>query len=219
MEKKKKTKAAEIWDHIGIALGIIYFMPALFWESVSERLNKKKEKKPKSKPIKFVCSECGEIFASENKEKAMQGVDGFSYYEPIECPKCHGMRTSPEGADISVYEKIWDMDELWSFVQDMEQDWDYRRLTVDNGLREYRCTECGTVFKARDIGRFSWQDRFRSKNPFPSRCPNCHQMKTLPVDEKNIEIYKPLWTMLELADQTKKAREMKKLLERVANVF
>ena len=126
MEKKKKTKAAEIWDHIGIALGIIYFMPALFWESVSERLNKKKEKKPKSKPIKFVCSECGEIFASENKEKAMQGVDGFSYYEPIECPKCHGMRTSPEDADISVYEKIWDMDELWSFIQDMEQDWDTR---------------------------------------------------------------------------------------------
>ena len=129
------------------------------------------------------------------------------------------MRTSPEGADLSVYEKIWDMDDLRSFVQDIEQDWDYRRSTVDKGLREYRCTECGTVFKARDIGRFSWMDSFRSKNPFPSRCPNCHQMKTLPIDEKNIEIYKPLWTMLELADQTKEARKRKKLLEKIAFVF
>ncbi len=217
---KKKTKAAEIWDGLGLALGVIYFMPAMLWESVSDWLNRKnKAKEPKPEPVKFVCSECGEIFTPENKEKAVQGSDGFSYYEPIECPKCHGMRTSPEGADISVYEKIWDMDELWTFIQDMEHDWDYRRSTVDNGLREYRCTECGTVFKARDIGRSSWQDRFRSKNPFPSRCPNCHQMKTLPVDENNIEIYKPLWTMLELAEQTKEARKMKKLLERVAFVF
>ena len=44
-------------------------------------------------------------------------------------------------------------------------------------------------------------------------------MKTLPIDEKNIEIYKPLWTMLELAEQTKEARESKKLLEKVAFVF
>ena len=44
-------------------------------------------------------------------------------------------------------------------------------------------------------------------------------MKTIPVDENNIEIYKPLWTMLELAEQTKEARKMKKLLERVAFVF
>jgi hypothetical protein len=44
-------------------------------------------------------------------------------------------------------------------------------------------------------------------------------MKTLPVDEKNIEIYKPLWTMLELAEQTKKARKLKKTLEKIAFVF
>ena len=56
-------------------------------------------------------------------------------------------------------------------------------------------------------------------NPFPSRCPNCHQMKTLPVDEKNTEIYEPLWKMLELAEETKEARKSKKLLEKVAFVF
>jgi len=44
-------------------------------------------------------------------------------------------------------------------------------------------------------------------------------MKTLPVDEKNSEIYEPLWAVLELAEQTKKARKMKKLLECVSTVF
>lgn len=221
---KKKTKIAEFFEEFGFSLYIIwmliFFLPIWIYEGIDEHCKKRrKAKEPKPDAVKFVCSECGEIFTSENKEKAVQGSDGFSYYEPIECPKCHGMRTSPEGADISVYEKIWDMDELWEFIQDIEHDWDYRRSTIDNGLREYKCTECGTVFKARDIGHYSWQDSFRSPNPFPSRCPNCHQMKTLPVDEKNIKIYKPLWTMLELAEETKKARRLKKLLEKIAFVF
>ena len=219
-KKKKKNKATKFLEGLGTALGIIWMSPILIFEEIQEHYEKKREnKKPKPEPIKFVCSECGETFTSETKEKAVQGSDGFSYYEPIECPKCHSLRTSPDGADISVYEKIWDMDELWSFIQDMERDWDYRDSTVDNGLREYKCTECGTVFKARDIGHTSWQKPFQSPNPFPSRCPNCHQMRTLPMDEKNIEIYKPLWTMLELAEQTKKARDLKKALEIVAFVF
>ncbi|MBR5082006.1 MAG: hypothetical protein IKX35_06165 [Bacteroidales bacterium] len=224
MGKKKKTKTTEFFENIGFGISVIWMLicllPILIYEEIEEICEKRrKAKEPKPEPFKYVCSECGETFTSENKEKAVQGSDGFSYYKPIECPKCHGMRTSPEGADISVYEKIWDMDELWSFVQDMEQDWDYRCSTVDNGLREYRCTECGTVFKARDIGHTSWQNPFQSPNPFPSRCPNCHQMRTLPVDEMNIEVYKPLWTMLELAEQTKKARKLKKTLEKIAFVF
>ena len=225
---KKKTKTAKFFEGVGFSLYVIwmliFFLPILIYEEIEELLEKKrKAKEPMPESIKFVCSECGETFTIENaaKDFQMRGTDGeeHTYLQPIECPKCHGMRTSPEGADISVYEKIWDMDELWSFIQDMEQDWDYRRSTVDNGLKEYRCTECGTVFKARDIGYSSWKDRFRSTSPFSSRCPNCHQMKTLPIDEKNIEIYKPLWTMLELAEQTKEARERKKLLERVTMVF
>jgi DNA-directed RNA polymerase subunit RPC12/RpoP len=228
MEKKKKSKVAEFFEKVGYSLYVIWMLiwmlPILIYEEIEELCEKRrKAKEPKPEPVKFVCSECGETFTIENdaKDFQMRGTDGeeYSCLKPIECPKCHGMRTSPEGADISVYEKIWDMDELWSFIQDMKQDWDYRCSTVDKGMIEYRCTECGTVFKARDIGHTSWQYPSRSPNPFPSRCPNCHQMKTLPIDEKNIETYKPLWTMLELAEQTKEARESKKLLEKVAFVF
>ena len=225
---KKKSKIAEFFENVGFSLYVIWMLiwllPILIYEGIEEFCEKRrKAKEPKPDAIKFVCFECGETFTIENdaKDFQMRGTDGeeHSYLKPIECPKCHSMRTSPEGANISVYEKIWDMDELWLFIQDMEQDWDYRDSTVDNGLREYRCTECGTVFKARDIGHTSWQHPFQSTNPFPSRCPNCHQMRTLPVDEMNIEIYKPLWTMLELAEQTKKARKLKKTLEKIAFVF
>ena len=221
---KNKSKAKGFFEGLGMVLSIIWMSPILICEEIMEHCEKKREKKkPKPEPVKFVCSECGETFTIENdaKDFQMRGTDGeeYSCLKPIECPKCRGKRTSPEGADISVYEKIWDMDELWSFIQDMEHDWDYRCSTVDNGLIEYRCTECGTVFKARDIGHTLWQYPSRSPNPFPSKCPNCHQMKTLPIGEKNIETYKPLWTMLELAEQTKEARESKKLLEKVAFVF
>ena len=219
MEKKKKTKTAEFFENIGFGISVIWMLiwmlPILIYEGIDEFLEKRrKAKEPKPDAVKFVCSECGETFTSENKEKAVQGSDGFSYYEPIECPKCHSLRTSPEGADISVYEKIWDMDELWSFIWDMEQDWDYRGSIVDKGMKEYRCTECNTVFKARDIGTGHLPSRY--SYPFPSRCPNCHHIKTLPIDEKNSEIYKPLWTMLELAEQTRKTREMKKILKIIA---
>jgi len=226
MEKKKKTKIAEFFENVGFGLYVIWMfiwlLPILIYEGIDELLEKRrKAKKPKPDAVKFVCSECGETFTIEDdaKDFQMRGTDGekYSYLKPIECPKCHGMRTSPEGADISVYEKIWDMDELWSFVWDMEQDWDYRDSTFDKGMKEYRCTECNTVFKAHDIGTVHLPSRH--SYPFPSRCPNCHHIKTIPTDEKNIEIYKPLWTMLELAEQTKKAREMKKLLERVTMVF
>ena len=151
---KNKSKAKVFFEGLGMTLNIIWMSPILIKEEIKEHFKKKREKKrPKPQPIKFVCSECGETFSSENKEKAVQGSDGYTYYEPIECPKCHGMRTSPEGADISVYEKVWDMDELWSFIRDMEQDWDYRGSITDKGTKEFRCTECNTVFKARDIGQ------------------------------------------------------------------
>ena len=112
MEKKKKTKTAEFFENIGFGISVIWMLiwmlPILIYEGIDEFLEKRrKAKEPKPDAVKFVCSECGETFTSENKEKAVQGSDGFSYYKPIECPKCHGMRTSPEGANISVYEKIW----------------------------------------------------------------------------------------------------------------
>lgn len=228
MEKKKKTKTAKFLENVGLGISfiwmLVFFLPILIYEEIDELFKKKrKSMEPKPDTIKFVCSECGETFTAENKEEELQvhGNDGeeHTYLKPMKCLKCHGTRTRPENGDISLYEKIWEMDELRTFIWDMEQDWLQTGTTVDHGLIEYRCTECGTVFEARDIGHRSWQNSFRSPKPFPSRCPNCHQMKTLPIDEKNSKIYEPLWAMLELAEQTKEARERKKLLEKVAFVF
>ena len=219
MEKKKKTKTAKFFENVGLGIGMIWMLigmlPILIYEEIDEFFKKKrKAKEPKPDAVKFVCSECGETFAIENdaKEFQMRGTDGeeHTYLEPVKCPKCHGTRTSPEGADISLYEKIWEMDELRTFFWDMEQDWLQTGTTVDHGLIEYQCSECGTVFEARNIGHY------RAQHPFPSRCPQCHHTKTLPTSETNQHVYEPVWRMLETTEQTKKAREWKKLLESIS---
>ena len=212
---KKKSKAKEFFEGLGIALGIIWMSPILIYEGIEEFCEKKrKAKEPKPDAVKFVCSECGETFIIENdaKEFQLKGIDGkeHTYLEPVKCPKCHGTRTRPESANISVYEKIWEMDELRTFFWDMEQDWLQTGTTVDHGLIKYRCSECGTVFEARDIGHY------RMRHPFPSRCPHCHHMKTMPTSETDQQVYEPLWTMLDLAEQTKKARETKRILKIIA---
>jgi rubrerythrin len=216
MEKNKKSKVAEFFENVGFGIGIIWMLicllPLLVYEGIVELLEKwRKAKEPKPDAIKFICSECGETFTVEKTEKEWQvrGNDGKEhiYLKPTECPECHGMRTYPKGEDISLYEKIWDMDELSTFFWDMEQDWLQTGTTVDHGLINYRCSECGTVFKARDIGHY------RTQHPFPSRCPHCHHTKTLPTSETDQKVYEPVWKMLELAEQTKKAREMKKALK------
>ena len=51
-------------------------MPILICEEIKGLCEKKKKaKESKPEPVKFVCSECGEIFTSENKGKAVQGID------------------------------------------------------------------------------------------------------------------------------------------------
>ena len=163
MEQKKKSKTAKFFENVGLGIGfiwmLIFMLPILIYEEIDELFKKKrKSKEPKPDAIKFVCSECGETFAIENdaKEFQMEGTDGeeHTYLEPAKCPKCHGTKTRPENGDISLYEKIWEMDELRTFFWDMEQDWLQTGTTVDHGLIEYRCTECGTVFEARDIGHY-----------------------------------------------------------------
>ena len=213
---KKKNKAKEFFENVGFGIGIIWMLicllPLLIYEGIDELLEKRrKAKDPKPDAVKFVCAECGETFTIENdaKEFQLKGTDGeeYTYIEPVECPKCHNMRTSPESGDISLYEKIWEMDELRTFFWDMEQDWLQTGTTVDHGLKEYRCSECGTVFKARDIGHY------RAQYPFPSRCPHCHHMKTMPTSQTDQQVYEPVWKMLELAEQTKKARKTKRILK------
>lgn len=216
MEKKKKTKTAKFFENVGLGIGmtwmLIFMLPILIYEGIDELLEKRrKAKEPKPEPVKFACSECGETFTPEKLDKKLQlrGNDGekHSYLEPSECPKCHGTRTRPESGDISLYEKIWEMDELRTFFWDMEQDWLQTGTTVDHGLIEYQCSECGTIFEARNIGHY------RAQHTFPSRCPHCHHMKTMPTSETEQQVYEPVWKMLELAEQTKKDREMKKILK------
>jgi len=216
---KKKPKIAEFFENVGFGIGIIWMLicllPLLVYEGIVELLEKmRKAKEPKPDAIKFVCSECGETFTKENaaKEFQMTGTDGkeHTYLNPVECPKCHGTRTRPESEDISLYEKIWETDELRTFFWDMEQDWLQAGTTVDHGLIKYRCSECDTVFKARDIGHY------KAQHPFPSRCPHCHHMKTMPTSQTDQQVYEPVWKMLELAEQTKKARETKKILKIIA---
>jgi hypothetical protein len=50
-KKKNKSKLAEFWDGLGLVLGVIYFLPVLLWESISDRLKKKErpEKKERRK--------------------------------------------------------------------------------------------------------------------------------------------------------------------------
>ncbi len=217
-KKKNKSIVTRFFETIGLALGVVWILPVMAYEGIKEHFEKKREeKKPQPKPIQFVCSECGETFEADNIEKEMRtqgsSENAYTYSSPQPCPKCGGKRTCPTDADKGFYQRIWDMEEAASFISHLSRNWGYNDSLVDKGKREFKCTQCGSTFSAIDIEPHPYSDIF------PSRCPNCHQMKTLPVDEKNIEIYKPLWTMLELAEQTKEARKMKKLLERVAFVF
>ena len=73
---KNKSKAKEFFEGLGMTLGIIWMSPILIYGGIEELCEKRrKAKEPKPDAIKFVCSECGEIFASENKEKAVRSMD------------------------------------------------------------------------------------------------------------------------------------------------
>ena len=117
-------------------------------------------------------------------------------------------KTLPEGADSGVYEKLWDMEDLRSFIYDME-----RKVlpssAIDKGLKEYKCSECGTVFEAHDIGSHL------SQFSFPSRCPHCHGIKTMPACERQQNLYEPLWMMLEAAEKSKTVVDLSKILKGV----
>ena len=73
-------------------------------KGVQEHFEKKREaKQPKPEPIKFVCSECGETFESDNVEKEMRNHASsngdYTYSNPQPCPKCGGKRTRPAESD------------------------------------------------------------------------------------------------------------------------
>ena len=69
----KKSKVAEFFGTVGMGLAFVWMLPVLAVEGFQEHFEKKrKAKQPKPKPIKFVCSECGETFEADNIEKEMR---------------------------------------------------------------------------------------------------------------------------------------------------
>lgn len=184
-EKKRKTrsKLAEFRDGLGLVLGIVYYTPAILWESVSSRLKKRKEeKKPQPEPVKFVCSECGETFEADNIEKEMRNHASsngdYTYSNPQPCPKCGGKRTRPTESDKAFYQRLWDMEETASLISHLSINWGPNDSLVDKGQQEFKCTQCGSIFSAIDI-----KPRPYSAS-LPSRCPHCQSIRTRPTSEE-----------------------------------
>lgn len=95
---KNKSKAKEFFENTGFIGMLIWMLPILIYEGIDELCEKRrKAKEPKPDVVKFVCSKCGETFTARNDEKEMykHGNDGYSYSKPMECPKCHHMKTNP----------------------------------------------------------------------------------------------------------------------------
>lgn len=180
---KKKTKAAEIWDGLGLALGVIYFMPAMLWESVSDCLNRKnKAKEPKPEHLQFVCSKCGETFDTEAVEQGMRtaksAVEEYTFAKPQQCPKCKSWRTLPKNADMKLYQGLWEMEEARNVVRKIDFNWTLFGSPIDMGETKFKCTQCDTTFAAKGI-------KPHPNSPlFPARCPNCNSMRTLPASEE-----------------------------------
>ena len=209
-KKKNKSKLAEFWNRLGIVLGVVYFMPAILWDSVSDRLKKRKEeKKPQPKPIQFVCSECGETFEADNIEKEMRtqgsSENFYTYSSPQPCPKCGGKRTCPTDADKNFYQRIWDMEEIASFISHISRNWGYNDSPVDKGKQEFKCTQCGLSFTTLDIKPHPFSASF------PSRCPHCQSIRTLPAsDEDRINHYESIWLIMERAEKEREESKNEK---------
>ena len=204
---KNKSKLAKFWDGLGLVFGIVYFMPASLWESVSDRLKKRKEeKKPQPKPIQFICSECGETFEADSIEKEMRtqgsSENAYPYSSPQPCPKCGGKRTCPIDADMGFYQRIWGMEEASSFISHLSINWGHNDCLVDKGKREFRCTQCGSTFSVIDIKSHPYSASF------PSRCPHCQSIRTLPAsDENSNNHYESIWLVMELAEKEREERK------------
>ncbi len=138
------------------------------------------------------------------KEMRTQGSseNAYTYSSPQPCPKCGGVRTCPIEADRSFYQRIWDMEEVATFISYLSINWGHNDSPVDKGKREYKCTQCGTTFSAIDIEPHPYS------SPFPSRCPHCQSIRTLPAsDENRIHHYESLWLLMEQAEKEREERK------------
>ena len=197
----KKSKVAEFFSNVGMALSFIWMLPVLAVEGIKEHFEKKrKAKQPKPEPIKFVCSECGETFEADNVKKEMRNhssSDGdYTYSKPQPCPKCGGKRTRPTESDKAFYQRLWDMEETATFISRLSINWGSNDSPVDKGQQEFKCTQCGATFSAIDIRPHPYSASF------PSRCPHCQSIRTLPATEEKFACrYESIWPVMELAEK------------------
>lgn len=211
--KKKKSKVAGFFGTIGMGLAFVWMLPVLAVEGLQEHFEKKrKTKQPKPKPIKFVCSECGETFEANNIEKEMRNHTSsngdYTYSHPQPCPKCGGKRTRPTESDKAFYQRLWDMEETATFISHLSINWGPNSSLVDKGQQEFKCTQCGATFSAIDMRPHPYSASF------PSRCPHCQSIRTLPVsDEKRATRYESIWLLMELAEKERKEDKKEVIFE------
>ena len=197
----KKSKVAEFFSNVGMALYFIWMLPVFAVEGIKEHFEKKrKAKQPKPESIKFVCSECGETFEADNIEKEMRNLASsngdYTYSKPQPCPKCGGKRTHPTESDKAFYQRLWDMEETAMFISHLSINWGPNDSPVDRGQQEFKCTQCGTTFSAIDIRPHPYSALF------PSRCPHCQSIRTLPASEEKLAPrYESIWQVMELAEK------------------
>ncbi len=214
----KKSKVAGFFGTVGMALAFVWMLPVLAVEGLQEHFERKrKAKQPKPKPVQFVCSECGETFDANNIEKEMRNHASsngdYTYSSPQPCPKCGGKRTRPTESDKAFYQRLWDMEETASFISHLSINWGSNDSLVDKGQQEFKCTQCGVTFSAIDMRPHPYSASF------PSRCPHCQSIKTLPVsDEKRASRYESIWLLMELAEKERKEDKKEVIFEKsVAN--
>ena len=213
---KKKSKVAEFFSNVGMGLAFVWMLPVLAVEGIQEHFEKKrKAKQPKPGPIKFVCSECGETFEADNVKKEMRNhasVNGdYTYSNPQPCPKCGGKRTRPTESDKDFYQRLWDMEETATFISHLSINWGSNDSLVDKGQQEFKCTQCGATFSAIDMRPHPYSASF------PSRCPPCQSIRTLPVsDEKRATRYESIWLLMELAEKERKEDKKEEIFEKFA---
>jgi DNA-directed RNA polymerase subunit RPC12/RpoP len=215
-KQKTKSKVAEFFGTIGKALAFVWMLPVLAVEGIKERFEKKrKAKQPKPEPIKFVCSECGETFEADNVKKEVRNHASsngdYTYSKPQPCPKCGGKRTRPTESDMAFYQRLWDMEETATFISHLSINWGYNDNPIDEGQQEFKCTQCGTTFSAIDIRPHPYSASF------PSRCPHCQSIRTLPVsDEKRASRYESIWLLMELTEKERKEDKKEAIFEKFA---
>ena len=216
--KKRKSKVAGLFGTVGMALAFIWMLPVLAVEGLQEHFEKKrKAKQPKLEPIQFVCSECSETFEADNVKKEVRNhasSDGdYTYSVPQPCPKCGGKRTRPTESDKAFYQKLWNMEETASFISHLSINWGSNDSLVDKGQQEFKCTQCGATFSAIDMRPHPYSALF------PSRCPHCQSIRTLPVsDEKRATRYESIGLLMELAEKERKKDKKEVILKNLRQI-